>query len=140
MSPGSCLSSARSAPRPGRAGEALITLPGNPVSTFVSLRLFVLPAVRALRGLGPEKPSRAVLAAPLRSPAAKRSCICGVLDLGHGAVTPAPAQSTFQLTTLARSNALIIVPGQVTALSEGDAVEVLGLQPRVARGAVIRDA
>jgi ferredoxin len=105
---------------------------GRPVSAFVSFRLFVIPAVNAMRGLGPDEPRRAVLTAPptpLTSPAARRSFICGVLDHQRGTVSPAPGRSTHQLTALARSNALIIVPEQVTALAGGDAVEVLELQP-----------
>jgi molybdopterin molybdotransferase len=112
----------------GPEGTPIITLPGNPVSAFVSFRLFVAPAVRALQGLRPETPRRAVLTAPLRSPAGRRSFVCGVFDQEHGAVTPAPGPSAHRLTALARSNALIVVPEQVTALAAGAAVEVLGMQ------------
>lgn len=77
----------------GPEGTPIVTLPGNPVSAFVSFRLLVAPAVRALQGPRPETPRRAVLTAPL-----------------------------------ARSNALIVVPEQVTALAAGAAVEVLGMQ------------
>jgi molybdopterin molybdotransferase len=113
----------------GPAGTPIITLPGNPVSAFVSFRLFVIPAIRAMQGLRPETPRRAILTAPLRSPAARRSFTCGVLDHERGAVTPAPGTSTHRLTALARSNALIVVPEQVTALAAGAIVEVLELQP-----------
>jgi molybdopterin molybdotransferase len=83
----------------------------------------------ALQGLGQERPRRASLTAPLRSPAARRSFICGVLDHDQGAVAPAPGTSTHQLTALARSNALIVVPEPVTTLTAGSIVEVLELQP-----------
>jgi molybdopterin molybdotransferase len=112
----------------GPEGTPIIKLPGNPVSAFVSFRLFVAPAVRALQGLRPETPRRAVLTAPLRSPAGRRSFVCGVFGQEHGAVTPAPGPSAHRLTALARSNALIVVPEQVTALAAGAAVEVLGMQ------------
>ena len=42
-------------------------------------------------------------------------------------MTPSPGPGSHQLTTLARANALIIVPGQVTVMSPGDAVDVLEL-------------
>jgi molybdopterin molybdotransferase len=113
----------------GPAGTPIITLPGNPASAFISFRLFVVPAVRALQGLDQERPRRASLTAPLRSPAARRSFICGVIDHERGTVTPAPGTSTHQLTALARSNALIVVPEQVTALAAGATVEVLELRP-----------
>jgi molybdopterin molybdotransferase len=113
----------------GPAGTPLLTLPGNPVSAFVSFRLFVIPAVRALQGLPPggPHPTRAILAAPLTSPPARRSFICGILGHETGTVTPAPGKSSHQLTALAQSDALIIVPEQVTALPAGAAVEVLEL-------------
>jgi molybdopterin molybdotransferase len=115
----------------GPSATPILTLPGNPVSAFVSFQLFGLPAVRALQGLPRHGPRTvaAVLTAPLRSPAGKSSFICGVLDPGQGTVTPVSAVSSHHLTTLSSANALIIVPGQVTALSGGDAVDVLGLAP-----------
>jgi len=45
-----------------------------------------------------------------------------------GTVTPAPRRSPHQPTPLARSGALIIVPGQVTVRPAGSTVEVLGLK------------
>lgn len=111
----------------GLASAPIITLPGNPVSAFISFRLFVTPAVRALPGLRPEEPRRAILTVPLRSPAGKRPFICGVLDQERGTVTSAPGRPTHQLTALARSNALIVIPEQVTALAAGTTVEVLEL-------------
>jgi molybdopterin molybdotransferase len=55
--------------------------------------------------------------------------VSGVLDHQRGSVTPAPGRSTHQLTALARSSALIVVPGQVTALAVGATVELVELHP-----------
>jgi molybdopterin molybdotransferase len=113
----------------GPSATPIFTLPGNPVSAYVSFCLFVMPAVQALQNLHPERstPVRAVLTADLRSPPDKRSFLRGILDRAAGEVTPLTGQASHQLASLARANALIVVPEQVTALSQGDAVDVLEL-------------
>jgi molybdopterin molybdotransferase len=114
----------------GTIGEArvpLFTLPGNPVSAFVSFQLFVRPAIAALQGtddLG--LPSvRATLTEGVRSPEGRRSYLRGVL--GDGEVTPLSGQGSHQIAALGRANALIIVPERETQLPQGDTVDVLVL-------------
>jgi molybdopterin molybdotransferase len=113
----------------GPSSTPIFTLPGNPVSAYVSFCLFVIPAVHALQNLHPERitPARAVLTASLRSPPDKRSFLRGILDRAAGQITPLTGQASHQLASLARANALIVVPEQVTALAPGDAVDVLEL-------------
>jgi molybdopterin molybdotransferase len=107
----------------------IFTLPGNPVSAYVSFCLFVLPALDALQDISPERaaPRPATLTESVRSPAQKRSFLRGVLDRQAGQVTPATGQASHQLASLARANALVIVPEQVTALDAGAVVDVLEL-------------
>jgi len=113
----------------GPASTPIFTLPGNPVSAYVSFQLFVRPAVGVLQGTDPERlaANRATLAAPVRSPAGRRSYLRGVLDSSAGTVAPVSGQSSHQLAALARANALIIVPDAVTELPEGADVDVLVL-------------
>jgi molybdopterin molybdotransferase len=113
----------------GPAATPIFTLPGNPVSAYVSFCLFVRPALDALQDLFWErgKPGQAVLTEPVRSPAEKRSFLRGILDRPAGLVTPVSGQSSHQLASLAKANALVIVPEQVTSLPAGASVEVLEL-------------
>jgi molybdopterin molybdotransferase len=115
----------------GVVGEAtpIFTLPGNPVSAYVSFCLFVRPALDALQNLAPKRtaPVRAVLTAAARSPQDKRSFLRAILDRQAGEVTPVSGQASHQLAALARANALIVVPEPVTALAAGDPVDVLEL-------------
>jgi molybdopterin molybdotransferase len=113
----------------GPASTPIFTLPGNPVSAYVSFQLFVRPAVSVLQGIDPERlaADRATLAAPVRSPAGRRSYLRGVLDSSAGTVAPVSGQSSHQLAALARANALIVVPDSVTELPEGADVDVLVL-------------
>jgi molybdopterin molybdotransferase len=107
----------------------IFTLPGNPVSAFVSFRLYVLPAARVLQGLAqqPGAPLRARLSGPATSPQGKRSFLRGILDRATGSVAPLTGQSSHQIAALARANALIVVPEAVTSLLEGEVVDVLEL-------------
>ena len=107
----------------------IFTLPGNPVSAYVSFQVFARPALGALQGddgLGLEQ-IRAELTGPLRSPAGRRSFLRGVLDRTRGLIAPLTGQGSHQVATLGQANALIIVPEQVTGMSEGDTAEVLVL-------------
>lgn len=107
----------------------ILTLPGNPVSAFVSFQLFVRPALRALQGsaAGRQRIARAKLTAPLRSPRDKRSFLRGVLAAGGTEVTPLSGQASHQLAALARANALIVVPERVTGMQAGEVAEVICL-------------
>ncbi|HET7246692.1 MAG TPA: gephyrin-like molybdotransferase Glp [Streptosporangiaceae bacterium] len=113
----------------GRARTPILTLPGNPVSAFVSFCLFVRPALDALQGMAPRPlPSRrAELTGRVSSPAGRRSFLRGVLAPDGTTVTPLTGQGSHQLGALAQANALIVVPEPVTALEAGDAADVISL-------------
>ncbi len=113
----------------GAASTPILTLPGNPVSAFVSFQLFARPALRALQGTtdGHQRTARAVLTAPLRSPPEKRSFLRGVLADDGTEITPLSGQASHQLAALARANALIVVPEQVISMQAGDVAEVICL-------------
>ncbi|WP_248966196.1 molybdotransferase-like divisome protein Glp [Sphaerisporangium perillae] len=119
----------------------IFTLPGNPVSSYVSFVLYVKPALARMRGLpaGPPATVTATTTSALRSPAGKRSFLRGVLSApgggtagaspaaGPAVVAPVHGQGSHQLAALAGANALIVVPEDVTDLPEGAVVEVIPL-------------
>ena len=113
----------------GRARTPILTLPGNPVSAFVSFCLFVRPAMDALQGLAPRQlpTRRAELTGRVTSPAERRSFLRGVLALDGLTVTPLTGQGSHQLGALAQANALIVVPEQVTAMEAGESANVISL-------------
>ena len=107
----------------------ILTLPGNPVSAYVSFQVFARPAIGALQaydGLGLDS-VRAELTGPLRSPPGRRSFLRGVLDRARGRVTPLTGQGSHQVATLGKANALVIVPERVLHMTGGDIAEVLVL-------------
>lgn len=113
----------------------IITLPGNPVSAFVSFQMFVRPVLRKLRGLDPTPlPAvRARLSTAITSPKGRRSYLRAVLapaapgaETAH-TVSPAVRQGSHQLSALADANGLLVVPEEVTELPAGAVAEVLTL-------------
>jgi molybdopterin molybdotransferase len=114
---------------PADSEVPIFTLPGNPVSAYVSFQVFARPAIGALQaydGLGLEKIT-AKLTGPLRSPAGRRSFMRGVLDRSRGQVTPLTGQESHQVATLGKANALVVVPEWVVQLDEGETADVLVL-------------
>jgi molybdopterin molybdotransferase len=116
---------------PGRSPVPIFTLPGNPVSAFVSFWVFVRPALNAMQGLSqqPGPGFRATLAGPVTSPPGKRSFLRGRLSRGDAGplITPLSGQGSHQLANLAWADALIIVPEQVTEMARGEIAEVVSL-------------
>ena len=111
------------------AGVPIFTLPGNPVSAYVSFQVFARPAIGALQAydsLALES-VRAELTGPLRSPPGRRSFLRGVLDRSRGLVTPLTGQGSHQVATLGKANALVVVPERVVQMAEGDTADVLVL-------------
>ena len=107
----------------------IFTLPGNPVSAYVSFQIFIRPALGALQdydGLGLQT-IRAEVTGPLRSPPGRRSYLRGVLDRGTGKITPLTGQGSHQVATLGKANALIIVPEWVVQMAAGETADVLVL-------------
>lgn len=106
-------------------GVPVVTLPGNPVSSFVSFEVFVRPALRA--ALGVPRPDRprvpARLAGPLTSPPGRRQFLRGRLD--GGTVELVGGAGSHLVASLARSDVLVVVPEEVTELPAGGEVEVV---------------
>ena len=114
----------------GTIGEdniPIITLPGNPVSAYVSFQIFVRPAIGALQDDDSMRlPTvQAELTAPLRSPPGRRSFLRAVLDGDR--VMPLTGQGSHQVATLGRANALITVPEWVVQIPAGESADVLVL-------------
>jgi molybdopterin molybdotransferase len=114
----------------GTVGEnrvPIFTLPGNPVSAYVSFQLFVRPAIGALQGQPTESlPTvQATLSAAVRSPQGRRSFLRGVLSEDRTQVDPLSGQGSHQIAALGKANALIIVPERVVSMQEGDNADVI---------------
>lgn len=114
----------------------ILTLPGNPVSSYVSFELFVRPVLRAL--MGHERPRRAPVRAvlradePLTSPEARRQFQRGEYEppgAGEavGTVRAVGGAGSHLIAALARANALIDIPESTTRVGPGEEVTVVPL-------------
>ncbi|MGV6847233.1 MAG: molybdopterin molybdotransferase MoeA [Marinibacterium sp.] len=118
--------------RPGKplmAGRlrdaAMVGLPGNPVSALVCARIFLVPMIDKMLGLGAHGPTprQAILSEDLPANGAREHYMRAVLtDTG---ITAAPRQDSSLLSVLARANALLIRPPNDGPLSAGARVDYL---------------
>jgi molybdopterin molybdotransferase len=108
------------------AGPAVFGLPGNPVSTAVGLRFFVTPFLRAVLGLPPELPLRALLRREANKPEGLRCFFRGALELAPGglSVEVLRGQGSAMVSTLVAANAWVTLPEAGALLAEGSEVEV----------------
>ncbi len=108
----------------------VITLPGNPVSSYISFQNFVRPAINKLRGLGStDRPRRAAeVTKPLDSPQSKRQFARGRF-LDDGRVEPVGGgQGSHVIGGLAQADCLIVIPEGVAHVNAGDTVDVVDLR------------
>jgi molybdopterin molybdotransferase len=115
----------------GHEGERpvpVITLPGNPVSAYVSFAVFVLPVIRRMQGRPDDglRRRRALSAAEFRSSSGKRQYLRGRWT-GASTVEPVGGTGSHLLGGLSRAECLIVVPEDVTSVVRGQEVEVLEL-------------
>ncbi|MGI8592139.1 MAG: molybdopterin molybdotransferase MoeA, partial [Nakamurella sp.] len=104
----------------------IVTLPGNPVSSYVSFEVFLRPAIRAAMGYHQlTRPAmRLPLSQPIDSPPGKSQFRRGIRDPDAGTVAPWGGPGSHLLSWLAGADAMIVVDAEVTHLETGDPVEV----------------
>jgi molybdopterin molybdotransferase len=111
--------------------QHVVGLPGNPVSSLVCTRLFVIPLVRALLGLEPEpaRPIEARVAVPLAANGPRAHYMRGTAR--HAAdglvVTPIANQDSSLMRPLADADCLLVRPIAAPALAAGSRVPILML-------------
>ncbi|GAA1138096.1 molybdotransferase-like divisome protein Glp [Nocardioides aquiterrae] len=109
----------------------IFTLPGNPVSSYISFEMFVLPAIRKLMARTPyARPTvTARLTHDLRSPDGRRQFARAEysVDKAGPAVTPVGGHGSHLMGDLAQSDALVVVPEGVAQVAAGEQVQVLRL-------------
>ncbi len=112
----------------GEDDTPVFTLPGNPVSSYVSFEMFVLPAIRRMMGKLPySRPTvRARLTHAISSPEGRLQLVRAFYDTDRGGpfVSPVGGHGSHLIGDLANANALIEVPADVTAIQAGETVQV----------------
>jgi molybdopterin molybdotransferase len=112
----------------GEDRTPIFTLPGNPVSAYVSFEVFVRPALRKMMGREPysRTPVQATVAEAFTSAPGKRQFARGYAEptTGGWQVRVVGGHGSHLLAGLAQSNALVVIPEDVTAMQQGEHAEV----------------
>ncbi|MEX2157579.1 MAG: gephyrin-like molybdotransferase Glp [Gemmatimonadales bacterium] len=100
-------------------GKPWIGLPGNPVSTMVTFELFVRPAIRRLQGhtLLFRRTVPVIVQEPITLGPKLRHYLRAVVHAGEARLTG--PQGSGILTSMARANALLIVPADTPSVPAG---------------------
>jgi molybdopterin molybdotransferase len=118
----------------GPDSTPIFTLPGNPVSAFVSFEVFVRPAIRRMLGVQQmyRQLVRATLTEGITKSEGKRAYVRGRIEVREGAYTVAPVggMGSHLVADLALANAFIVVPEHVTSVPAGATVSVMMLERR----------
>jgi len=117
----------------GRLGALrVVGLPGNPVSSLICARIFLVPLVEHLAG-APQpadvtRPARAAVAIEANGPRQHymRATLAPGTD-GTPIVTPVRSQDSSLLSPLAVANCLLVRAPRASAVAAGDIVPVLSL-------------
>ena len=119
----------------GPNATPIFTLPGNPVSAFVSFEMFVRPVIRTLAGHTQldRLSEQAVAASSWTAPPGKVQLARGVLSTaadGRRVVALTGEQGSHVLGGLAQADCLVVVPEEVTRVEAGAEVRCLLLDGR----------
>jgi molybdopterin biosynthesis enzyme len=108
----------------------VVTLPGDPIASYISFELFVRPMIRTMLGAATiHRPSvKAALEKPIASAPGVRSYIRAILAEDGKSVIPLENQD--EQSTLSDANAFIAVSENETTLKTGDQVTVVVLERR----------
>jgi len=108
----------------------VVTLPGDPIASYISFELFVRPMIRTMLGASTiHRPAvKAALEKPIESTSGMRSYIRAILAEDGKSVTPLANQD--EQSTLSDANAFIAVSEGETSLKTGDQVTVVVLERR----------
>jgi molybdopterin molybdotransferase len=117
----------------GRLGDLrVVGLPGNPVSSLVCARVFLVPLVEHLAGAPKPadvtRPAKAAVAIEANGPRQHymRATLAPGAD-GTPIVTPVRSQDSSLLSPLAIADCLLVRPPRAAAVAAGDIVPVLSL-------------
>jgi molybdopterin molybdotransferase len=114
----------------GRRDAIVLGLPGNPSSAMVTFALFGIPLLRAMQGDPRPFPTtrRARLTHRVAHEPGRTEFARAVLDSARPdepSVTTVANQASGAVTSMAESNALVVIPAESNDLPEGSLVDVL---------------
>ncbi len=114
-------------------GKPVFALPGNPVATMICFEIYVRPILRLMAGQPDiERPRLWVtMAEDYAKTPGKQAFLRVILDRTEAGATArlSGSQGSAMLSSMARANALVIIPEEASGLAAGERVEALTLDP-----------
>ncbi len=118
----------------GRLGRmAILGLPGNPVSSYVCARLFLMPLIHAMQGdaqAGADVSEPALLGCAVRVNDKRQDYLRAALSAGTNGLpvaTPYEVQDSSMIRVMAEAGALVIRPPNAAAQEAGTACRIIRL-------------
>lgn len=117
--------------RPKRNPLVIFGMPGNPVSSVVGLRFFLVPFVRAINGQAQEQPLRVKLSQTTAKPKGLHCFFKARLEHHENdlSVRPLVGQASFMVSPLVLANAWVLFPEDGNQIELNQEVSVLPLLP-----------
>lgn len=108
------------------AGGAVLALPGNPVSALTTCRLFALPLLRRMQGMGETRPRWSRCTARFRWARRSERCLFlpGRRVEGGEAVERVPYTGSGDLLAYGASDCQIVLPRKMRQVAPGDSVPI----------------
>ena len=114
----------------GRMDETfVICLPGNPLTTLMSLYLFAMPVIRKIQGHTAyyHNIECAKNSIDFKTKAGRVNIVLGTLQAGTFAATRGNRYGSGMITVVEESNAMLITNSESVGCQEGDEVKVIRL-------------
>jgi molybdopterin molybdotransferase len=115
----------------GRLGrQRVLGLPGNPVSSLICARVFLVPLIARMLGTRERAAASHLVraAVPLAANGPRQHYMRAVIEAGDGGgpqVRPVRSQDSSLLSPLAEANALIVRPPRAPSVAAGQEIEVM---------------
>lgn len=106
---------------------AVVTLPGNPLSSLVSFHVFVLPLLRHLAGRDPDQDGRFTVTAGTDWTSVLAKTEFTRVVVADGVATPSGGQGSHMVGALGLATGLALVPPEVAQVQAGDVLTCLPL-------------
>lgn len=113
-------------------GKYYFGLPGNPAAAAMGFRVFVMPLMQGCKGLPPEKPLMARLAAPIRKKGNFRQFVKARLkvdDQGKLWTEGVDGQEAFKIAPLAETDAFMVLTEDRLFFEKGEIVPIYPYRP-----------
>ena len=107
----------------------VICLPGNPLTTLMSLYLFAMPVIRKIQGFSAyhHNIEKALNRGDFKTRSGRVNIVLGTLQQGEFAATRGNRYGAGMITVVEESNAMLITNSQTSGCQEGNEVKVIRL-------------